>query len=251
MSTRSEQRWRANAEGCDYDVHGVEEYSAFDVSRTEDALANDSIPNDDEIEIVVTHIRRLARTASLEFALRVGAVIIHYFYGGDTETWRTRGPKTASFRRLAQHPDLPLSPGSLYRSVALFELCERLRAPSRWEHLGASHLRCVLGLPQNLQEKLLATANAQRWTVKTLHERVLLEKSLRASRGGRRPQPPVAKSLMSAKKRLEDSVVLMERLRVLSDDDLTRSLELIDEARHCLDGLSAKLRAIGDETADV
>jgi hypothetical protein len=42
----------------------------------------------DEIDIVVAHIKRLAQTASLEFTLRVGAVIIHHFHAGDAESWR-------------------------------------------------------------------------------------------------------------------------------------------------------------------
>jgi hypothetical protein len=78
----------------------------------------DDEPSDDEIHIVVAQIRRLVRDASLEFALRVGAIIIHHFYEGESDAWRSRGPKTASFRKLAQHPQLPLSAGALYRWAA-------------------------------------------------------------------------------------------------------------------------------------
>jgi hypothetical protein len=204
----------------------------------------------EEIDIVVAHIKRLARIASLEFALRVGAVIIHHFYEGDAEAWRSRGPKTASFRRLAEHPDLPLSPGSLYRCVALYELCDRLNAPSRWEHLGASHLRLVIGLPPPTQEKLLATANAKRWTVKVLHQEVLLEKAARLTRGGRRAQTPLTRSLMSVRKCLDDYRDVIERTGQLSLSDLERSLQLVEETRTYLECLSQSLRAAAGSAND-
>ena len=197
----------------------------------------------EEIDIVVAHIKRLARTASLEFALRVGAVIIHHFYEGDTEAWRSRGPKTASFRQLAQHPELPLSAGSLYRCVALFELCDRLNAPARWEHLGASHLRIVLGLPPSAQEKILATANAKRWTVKVLQQVVLGEKWSRVTYGGRRADPPIAKSLKSVRKCLENHREAIARVKQLSPQDLEQSMSLLEEARSSLDLLSLSLHA--------
>lgn len=123
--------------------------------------------------MVVAQIRRLVRDASLEFALRVGAIIIHHFYDGESDVWRSRGRKTSSFRKLARHPQLLLSAGAPYRCVALYELCDRLDATSRWGQLGASHLRLVLGLPQVLQEQLLTNANNERWTVKKLQEEVL------------------------------------------------------------------------------
>jgi hypothetical protein len=214
-------------------------------------LTNDDV-SAEEIGIVVAQIRRLCRAAGLEFALRVGAVIIHHFYGGDANGWRSRGAKTASFRRLAAHPDLPLSPGSLYRCVALYELCDRLHAPSRWEHLGASHLRLVLGLPQSTQEKLLSTANAGRWSVKTLQREVLLGKGTRLTKGGRRAQSPITKSLMSVTKCLEGSRDAMDRTR-LTSQDIERSLQLIEDAKLHLEYFSQFLQAastVANEGAD-
>jgi hypothetical protein len=197
----------------------------------------------EEIEMVVAQIKRLARTASLEFALRVGGVIIHHFYEGDTDVWRTRGPKTMSFRRLSQHPGLPLSAGSLYRCVALYELCDRLNAPSRWEHLSASHFRVVLGLPCATQEKLLATANAKRWTVKTLQQEALREKALKTNSGGRRADPPVAKSLKMVRKCLEDHRHVLERAERVSPSDVQQSLSLLEETKTWIERLRTSLRA--------
>ena len=197
---------------------------------------------DEEIEIVVAQIKRLARTASLEFALRVGGVIIHHFYDGDASAWRSRGAKTSSFRRLARHPDLPLSAGALYRCVALFELCDRLNAPSRWEHLGASHLRLVLGLPPSTQERLLALANANRWTVKEFHREISAGRVSRITHGGRRAKAPILKSLKAARNCVANHGGLLENMRALSPEDLEASMSLLDEIKSFLEPLSSSVR---------
>jgi hypothetical protein len=209
----------------------------------------DAEASDDEISIVVGHIRRLARSASLEFALRVGAVIIHHFYDGQVDTWRTRGAKIASFRKLARHPGLPLSAGALYRSVALYELCERLRAPSRWEHLGASHLRVVLKLPSPVQEQLLARANAGRWTVKTLQE-VVSEQNVPRSRGGRRAGPPLERGLVSMKRCIADCRRTLEKIGYPSRRDVESSIKLLNETKVLLEDLSDLLHAAGASTEE-
>jgi hypothetical protein len=213
------------------------------LEQNEEIEEADDARSGEEIDIVVAQIKRLARTAHLEFALRVGAVIIHHFYDGDTNGWRSRGPKTSSFRRLARHPDLPLSAGSLYRCVALFELCERLGAPTRWEHLGASHLRLVLGLAPSTQERILAVANAKRWTVKELQQEVKRDRSCRVSYGGRRPEPALEKSLKSVRKSLEVHRQLIEQGEGLSVLGLQQSMEIIKETRNCLERLSMSVLA--------
>lgn len=202
----------------------------------------------EELDLVVNHIKRLARSASLEFAINVGALIIHHFYDGDPQAWRSRGPKVSSFRRLAQHPELPLSAGSLYRCVALFELCERLNAPTRWQHLGASHLRLVLHLPAERQEGLLATANANRWTVKVLQQQVLAQRPTRPSFGGRYPDPPIAKSLKNVKRSLKEHQLLVDQTDRLSSQDLEESIRLLDETRRTLEHLSLSLLARTTDT---
>jgi hypothetical protein len=195
----------------------------------------------EEIDLVVAQIKRLTRTASLEFALRVGAVIVHHFYDGNTDAWRARGPRTSSFRQLSRHPDLPLSAGSLCRCVAMFELCERLNAPSRWEHLGVSHLRVVLGLPPAAQERILAEANAKRWTVKTLQQEVLREKPGRLTSGGRRAEAPIAKSLRNVRRSLELHRGVIEQATTVSSRDVEQTRLLLEETRRCLDRLSTCL----------
>jgi hypothetical protein len=219
-----------------------EDDHAYDESIESDDGDTGREISDEQISIAVAQIKRITRSANLEFALRVGAVIIHHFYGGDTFAWRSKGPKTSSFRRLAQHPDLPLSAGALYRCVALFELCERLNAPSRWHHLSASHLRTVLGLPPEAQERVLVVANENRWTVKALQSAISREKATRTPRGGRRPQPPISRSLQTVKKCLEAHMEVLCGIQASSHDELEQSLDLMEETRAHLDNLSQSLR---------
>jgi hypothetical protein len=198
--------------------------------------------SNEQLDMVVAQIRRITRCANLEFALRVGAIIIHHFYDGDTSRWRSRGAKVSSFRRLAQHPELPFSAGALYRCVALFELCERFKAPSRWEHLGASHLRIVLGLPPDVQERILVVANENRWTVKTLQLAIARERVKRTTRGGRRPRPAMTNSLKTVKKVLEDHANVLQHLQVSPREELQASVELIEETRAHVESLLQSLQ---------
>jgi hypothetical protein len=185
---------------------------------------------EEEVELVVAQIRQICRDSSLEFALRVGGVVIHHFYGGDVDAWRSRGPKLHSFRRLAEHSELPMSPAVLYRCVALFEMCERLKAPSRWRRLGASHLRTVIGLDPDTQQRLLSRANSEQWTVKSLQQEALRCRSVASPRGGRRPRSTLAKSLASVRRSLSECEAGLEReIAALSPAELERTTTLLSE----------------------
>lgn len=195
----------------------------------------------------MAQLKRITRSAGLEFALRVGSVIIHHFYDGRPEEWRARGPKVASFRRLAERPDLPLSAGALYRCVALFELCSRLHAASRWTYLGASHLRLVLGLDTEVQERILIQANENRWAVRNLHDALQREGCPRLPRGGRRPKPEVTKVLTDIDRRLKQHSMTTE-VRALSSSDVEESLRLVQDAQSRLEGIASLLRELRDQS---
>ncbi len=191
----------------------------------------------EQIDEVVNQLNGICRTSSLEFALKVGAVIIHHFYGGDTKAWRDRGPKVNSFRRLAEHPELPMSAGALYRCVAVFEMCDRLRAPSKWRRLGASHLRAVIGVPPDRQENLLAKANEERWSVQFLQTKA---QELREGRprGGRRPQSPLEKNLRALDQCLRDCEGAFDRVEAHKLEELDQSLQLLTKMRASVDELT-------------
>jgi len=197
---------------------------------------------DQKLSLVVRQLRQICRDSSLEFALKVGAVVIHNFYDGDVSEWRSRGPKVHSFRRLAEHPDLPLSPSALYRSVAIFELCQRSNAPSRWRQLGACHFRAVLGLAPELQDQLLAAANQEHWSVKTLSRAALEYRPGHARKGGRKPTSVLAKHLHSTQRCLESWQTHLEAtLGALDPDEIEQGIRLLNRTRTTLDELASAL----------
>lgn len=129
------------------------------------------------VDRVVLELNMIGRRATFDFTMSVGEVIIRSFYSGDLHSWRARGTKNASFRKLAAHPQLPMSSGALYRSVAIYEMCVRLGV-RQWRHLCTSHLRLVLGIPHDEQLRLLKVAEAERWPVSRLEREVMLLKSI-------------------------------------------------------------------------
>jgi HTH domain found in ParB protein len=64
-----------------------------------------------------------------------------------------------------------MSPAALYRSLAIYELCERLGI-RKWKHLSTSHIRAVLPLPPHEQERMLRSAEMCRMTVRQLEQEV-------------------------------------------------------------------------------
>jgi hypothetical protein len=196
----------------------------------------------EQIEEVVSQLNGICRSSSLEFALRVGAVIIHHFYNGDTQAWRDRGPKVHSFRRLAEHPALTLSAGALYRCVAIFEMCDRLRAPSRWRRLGASHLRAVIGIPADSQECLLTKANDERWTVQVLEAQAQRLRSERP-RGGRQAQSVFGRKLRTLERCLRNSCEALASVEASEPEELERSVELLAKMRSFLQQLASAVEA--------
>jgi hypothetical protein len=123
------------------------------------------------VENVVVELNRICKAATFDFAMKVGRLIIETCYAGQLDSWRKRGAKSVSFRKLAQHPDLPMSPSALYRSVAIYEVCTRLGVES-WRHVSTSHIRLVLGLPSHEQASLLQTTEDKRWSVRRLRDAV-------------------------------------------------------------------------------
>jgi hypothetical protein len=154
------------------------------------------------VDQVVTRINSISRAATFDFAMAVGSLIIESFYGGDLAAWRDRGPKDASFRKLAKHPALPMSPGALYRSVAMYELCRRLGI-SAWKHVSTSHLRLVLPLHSEEQERLLTSAEENRWPVRRMEEEIAVVRQSQpadSSHGGRKRRSRLVTTVQALEK---------------------------------------------------
>jgi hypothetical protein len=190
------------------------------------------------VDEVVVELNALGRMATMEFALSVGRLIIDRFYGGEFMAWRSRGPKNASFRALAKHPELPMSPAALYRSVAMYELCVRLKGNS-WKHLSTSHMRLVLPLGPDAQQLLLQEAERRRWTVRQLELEIGKHAGLTAKNGSgglQKVQP--ARRLKAMMRALDRCLDASERLVGLDEGMMT------DETRQMMAALEARLKTV-------
>jgi hypothetical protein len=208
--------------------------NALDGSRmvigATEALTTDEPSSDDVIEAVVHGLNRLCRQATFEFTLAVGQMVIDNVYGGDLNLWRSRDPtKIISLRKLARHPRLPMSPTALYRSIAIYELCERFDVKC-WHHVSTSHLRLVLPLANEEQVRLLRMTEANMWPVRRLDQEIKALLEHKASRGG----PRRRSRLSQAMARVGKSIDTLERYLDPSPHDPEPSPDSLRDAIACL-----------------
>jgi hypothetical protein len=195
---------------------------------------------DDEVDHVIRQLNRLASGATFDFACSVGRLIVDRFYAGDLARWRARDPEThMTFRRLSRHPDLPMSAGALYRSVSIYEVCERLGI-TRAGRICTSHVRLVLPLPAVEQERLLRTAEANGWTVGRLDLEVaalLATGSLgQRVRGGRKRHGHLRRAMRD----VEKCSSVLDRLLRSTDDMPEPSPDSTHAAIHLLRSTARK-----------
>lgn len=188
---------------------------------------------DDPVETVVRKLNVICKAATLEFALAVGKLIVDGFFGGEIARCRSHNPKkNVSLRKLARHPDLPLSRSALYRSIAIYELCERLGLRN-WRHVSTSHIRLVLPLPTDAQERLLQLAEVNRWTVRRLDDEIG-EAAKNVPSGVHRTSSRRPSGLGVAAKRLSDCVEAMARSIDGDHDEVEASPESVKAAAESL-----------------
>jgi hypothetical protein len=189
--------------------------------------------NEDIVDHVVRVLNAICKTATFDFAMSVGKLIIDRFYSGDLGSWRERGPKNVSFRKLAKHPDLPMSPSALYRSVAIYELSSRLGF-NKWRYVSTSHFRVVLPLSSDLQSSLLLQAEEEAWTVDRLRTAIGdAKRDVPEDRGGRRKTPRLRKTLRTIERCLDDNSLVGAK-----DDDV----EFSPDSAHSVGELMRRLQ---------
>lgn len=149
------------------------------------------------IDEVYRGILRLHRDATIELAVQMGRLIIEGFFGGRFEPWREHGPKETSLRRLAARFDTGDAPGlsatGIHRVISIYEMEHRLQVSVR-KHLTLTHVRAVIGLPPDDQSRLLAAAEAKRWTTRVFETKVARVRREIAGGRGRPPLPAFLKT---------------------------------------------------------
>jgi hypothetical protein len=147
------------------------------------------------VDAAARRINALSKAATLQVAFEIGEAVIETMYDGRMSQWRTRGRKELGLRQLASHPKLCISASTLYRSIAIYELCTRLDCRASLRHLGVSHLRAVLHAPHAEQGMLVARAEHEAWSVARLEREVTHSPLPSQARGGRPRSPSYVKSI--------------------------------------------------------
>lgn len=193
------------------------------------------------IEAVVQTLRAMQDAATLQFALAVGQLITERFFDGDVQKLRSHGPKDVSLRRLAEHPDLPLSASTLTRAVGVYELVDRLGGVEAVKRLSYSHLRVVLGIPEKQQQRLLEKAANDSWPVARLETEA--QKHRREGRGGGRPPVPTFIKALHAWTRVAGQDDLYDEVHVanLKPEQLADARQAVSEMQRQLAALAVRL----------
>jgi len=187
-----------------------------------------SIIDTELVDRAILRINAICRQVTLDFAIAVGKVVVETLHSGNLQSWRAGGAKGISFRMLARHPDLPMSPAALCRSVAIYELSHRLEV-GRWKRISTSHIRLVLPLAHAEQARLLDLADAHSWSVSRLNEEIAAIPSTAVrSKGGRRRGPPLRRTMT----RLGRCIDELENLLNLQHEEISA-----EAARHVRDAI--------------
>jgi hypothetical protein len=125
-----------------------------------------------DIDGLVEALREVDGSAGTALMINVGRLVLERVYGGDTNRWHSRGRKRASFRKLATHPRLPFSRANLCRAVGIYVLCLRRPEVLELQGVGPCHLREIIGLDADVQDRLLAQTAKLGWSVRRLHDEV-------------------------------------------------------------------------------
>jgi hypothetical protein len=195
------------------------------VSNENGLAANGSAPlvlHDGVIEGTAAEIRDCARAAKLEFASKVGRIVLERFYGGDVAAWHSHGRKDASLRKLADRlEDAHLSASALYRCVAIHAALQALGPLEQWHRVAPTHVSLVLPLPPDDQAALLREVEENGWSVDELKQRVRATKPVKQR--GRPLVPAFAKAIRKFQRMFSpDGEAFQElgRAEALSPEDL-------------------------------
>lgn len=193
--------------------------------------------SDDKIAKIAGELKEIGRSATLNVALRIGELIHREIFGGDQQG--SQGKMHPTFRALARHPDTPFSTTALWRATALYQM--QLRIPHAFDlpNLGISHFRCVLGLSDSAQARLLTAAADGRWSKAALEQSVAAVRQqtnpVRAARRAAR----LVESIQQRLRRWEEWSNTAEQLSV----DPRRLLRAVRDIRSTCNRLETRIAA--------
>lgn len=229
------------------ELHPQPNFAHFERESIDPVETNDE---HDPLDQLADQLAVLGKDVSVEQAVEIGRLLIERLYDGDLSAWRGRGPKAHSLRTLSRRAELSVSSSALYRSIALYELSERLGGLERWSAagLGVSHVRLVLGLELDVQRRLLDLAVEHTWTVAELEREASAARQhdpKRERRGGRPRLPRFVKSVHRLRKASEASDEMfgdLDAAAAMEPEQITELRDVLATIRARCDELDRQLQ---------
>gem|GEM_PF-5681594 len=191
-------------------------------------------PDRAALDATVVQLRELERRNGLERMVAIGRLVLDQFFGGSAAAWRERrNNKNNSVRRLAQHPDCPLSHSSLNQALGVYVAVRALPSVQTFKHVHACHVIAVLHLNEAAQLLWLEKGEEEQWSVRQLKAAVLESRRSDGERRGR-PKTTAGRARVARVRRVVEA--LERDLEGLGDvaldnaerDELFRIFELIE-----------------------
>jgi hypothetical protein len=211
-----------------------------------------TVPDVALADAIVARIRHITRTKTLEHAVDVAEVVAQGVYDGNLSLLRDRGEEYPLYRQVAYHRELPFSPKTLWTYLKVYELIRTFPKLRESPHLGFSHLRAVVNLPEGVQARLLQRAETDAWTSDRLEEEAQAHRHTPIHIG----RPPTESFLRNIRRMERLAAELEEELapRVkgrLGEQRVAHARDLLRQARAHIDALEAELRNGADAAAEV
>ena len=137
------------------------------------------------LDRVVDELEAICARNAFELAYKAGELLMATLYRGSLEHFRSSGRKHPTYQALLSHPRLHLSPTAVWRSLRLYELCQRLPWVLESPQINVTHVYAVIGLPQSTQEDLLRQTQREGWVAGQLEAEA---KQFRRAGGRGRPR---------------------------------------------------------------
>ena len=185
----------------------------------------------DQVNEVVLEIRGIRQLSTLRFHLQVGELVVRRFFDGDLATYRSQGRKSMSLRKLARHPELPISCTALYASINVFELVQRMGGVLAPEHLTFTHYQEVLPASPERQRALLEDAAGNHWSTAQLRAAVAQLPARGEKKTGGAPS-------------LRPLVLRTERSAAQIEQWLDQHGTVTADAAHALQALTSRMESI-------
>ena len=206
---------------------------------------------DTDLDHIVRDLRHLYVAAGLQLSIEMGRLIIDRIFGGDFHRWRSRGRKEVSFRKLERHPELPFRASTLSRSVAIYTLSRRRADLGTLLHVGPSHLYEIVALDEVDQDRLLACAESDRWSVRRLRQEARGVAKQTGRLRGQKATPPKFVAWLRGVRQEGAVPALTAELKAVEALELDEARELLETTRGLLQNLEVLARTLGNHIGHV